>query len=355
MPTSMRCAALFLAGLLGTGWAATAVATAGAGAGADQAGVEGDLKRMQGSWATDSFSGAPAIFRFEGTRLEVKAQEVEYTIAVTLDPTAKPEKAIDLKTEKSTIAGAVGKTSPGIYRFEGDEKLIICFRGQGDRPKAYETQGFEQWRVELRRLTPGDGDRKAEEKTKAVAPAAANSDAPLPDGWPKVTAPGVIEVKTYPKYRSAIVREKAISMARGEGMFFALFGHITGKGVEMTAPVVMTYEPRIVEHVGEKGEASMEFLYQHPDQGQVGPGVGKVKVEDHPAVTVVSLGVQGEINPRQMHELVGRLRAWLDEHRDQWVADGPPRRLGYHGPMTPVSRRMNEVQIPVRPAGGKSS
>lgn len=352
MPTRMRWAALLLAGLLGAGRTATVAV-------ADEAAVEGDLKRMQGSWATDSFSGTPAIFRFEGTRLEVKTQEVEYTIAVILDETAKPEKTIDLKTEKSTIASAVGKTSPGIYRFEGDEKLIICFRGQGDRPKTYETQGFEQWRVELRRLTPGDRDSKAEgkaqTKTKTVAPAAANSDAPLPDGWPKVTAPGAIEVKTYPNYRSAIVREKAISMARGEGMFFALFGHITGKGVEMTAPVVMTYEPRIVEHVGEKGEASMEFLYQHRDQGQVGPGIGKVKVEDHPSITVVSLGVQGEINARQMHEHVGRLRAWLDEHRDQWVADGPPRRLGYHGPMTPVSRRMNEVQIPVRPARGKSS
>jgi uncharacterized protein (TIGR03067 family) len=336
MPTKMRWAWLFLAG---------------------GAAVEGDLERMQGSWATDSFSGKPAIFRFEGLRLEVKTEDVQYKIAVALDEKARPERTIDLKTEESTIAGAVGKTSPGIYKFEGDDKLIICFRAQGERPKSYETQGFEQWRLELNRLSGGaKGAREADADAKSVAPAAADSDAPLPDGWPKVTAPGAIEVKTYPKYRSAIVRDKAATISRGEGRFFPLFGHITTKGIAMTAPVVMTYEPRIVENIGEKGEASMGFLYQHPDQGQVGPGVGKVKVEDHPAVTVVSLGLQGDINPARMRDSVARLRAWLDQHKGEWVADGPPRLLGYYGPQTPVARRLHEAQIPVRPArGGKSS
>jgi uncharacterized protein (TIGR03067 family) len=352
MTSKMRWACLFLASLMGTG----RVVVAGGGRAA--AVVEGDLKRMQGSWATDSFGEKPAHFTFNGSKLEVKTPDVEYRIAITIDEKARPERTIDLKTEESTIAVAVGKTSPGIYKFEGDDTLIVCFRARGDRPGTYETQGFEQWRVELKRLSGGaaGGTKAAAPGAKAVAPAAADSDAPLPEGWPRVTAPGAIEVKTYPKYRSAIVREKAATMARGEGMFFSLFGHITTRRIEMTAPVVMTYEPRIVEHVGEKGEASMEFLYQHPDQGQLGPGVGKVKVEDHPAVTVVSMGVQGEIEPERMRASVERLRAWLDEHKREWVAAGPPRRLGYHGPQTPVARRVNEVQIPIRPVGeGKSS
>lgn len=347
MRPTMRWAPLFLATVLGPG--------AGGAVLADEAAVAGDLKRMQGSWATDSFGRKPALFTFKGSRLEVKAPDVEYEAAITLDEKARPERAIDMKTVASTIAGAVGKTSSGIYRFEDDDRMILCFGDRGDRPRTYETRGLEQRRVELRRLTNDPADRKMAAASPAQPPAAADSDAPLPEGWPKVTAPGAIEVKSYPRYRSAIVREKAATMARGEGMFFALFAHITGKGVEMTAPVVMTYEPRIVERVGEKGEASMEFLYQHPDQGQLGAGVGKVKVEDHPAVTVVSLGVQGDVGAARMHESVERLRGWLEEHRKEWVAAGPPRRLGYHGPQTPVARRLNEVQIPVRPAGGKSS
>ena len=185
---------------------------------------------------------------------------------------------------------------------------------------------------------------------KKVEPKAADADAPLPEGWPPVTQPGAIEVKTYPKYRSAIVRENKASVARSDGMFFALFGHISGKRIEMTAPVVMTYEPRIIAHPDEKGEASMEFLYQHPDQGATGPGIGKVKVEDHPSVTVVSLGVQGRMDAERMKSSVDKLHAWLEEHRAEWVADGRPRRLGYHGPMTAVSRQLNEVQIPIRKA-----
>ena len=49
-------------------------------------------------------------------------------------------------------------------------------------------------------------------------------------------------------------------------------------------------------------------------------------------------------------EAVATLRKWLDEHKGEWVEDGPPRRLGYHGPMTPPVQRLWEVQIPVKEA-----
>jgi hypothetical protein len=47
---------------------------------------------------------------------------------------------------------------------------------------------------------------------------------------------------------------------------------------------------------------------------------------------------------------VATLRKWLDEHKGEWVEDGPPRRLGYHGPMTPSVQRLWEIQIPVKEA-----
>lgn len=311
--------------------------------GTDDSGVEGDLKRMQGKWSTDSIAGTPATFTFQGRSLRVKAEGVDYVISVTLDEKARPEKTIEMKTKESTNAGAVGATSPGIYRFEGDDKLILCFRARGERPTAYETQGVEQWRVELRR-------EAAPAPPGAAKPDAADSDAPLPEGWPGATEPGAIEVKAYPKYRSAILRNKDARASEDDKLFFPLFAHISGRGIAMTAPVIMTYAPRVLERDDEKGEVSMEFLYRRPDQGQAGKGIGNVKVEDHPAVTVVSLGVQGELDEAQMRRAVAKLRTWLDGHKEEWVACGPPRRLGYHGPQTPRDRRLNEVQIPIERA-----
>ena len=52
----------------------------------------------------------------------------------------------------------------------------------------------------------------------------------------------------------------------------------------------------------------------------------------------------------QMRDAVATLHKWLDGHKEKWVEDGPPRRLGYHGPMTPPAQRLWEVQIPVKTA-----
>lgn len=109
----------------------------------------------------------------------------------------------------------------------------------------------------------------------------------------------------------------------------------------------------MIEAPGTKGEASMEFLYRRPDQGETGPGAEGVRVEDRPAATFVCLGLQGRMDEARLREGVARLRGWLGEHRAEWSADGPPRQLGYHGPDTPVGRQLWGVQIPVRPASDK--
>jgi hypothetical protein len=61
------------------------------------------------------------------------------------------------------------------------------------------------------------------------------------------------------------------------------------------------------------------------------------------------MGVQGKMDDNLMREGVLKLQAWLKEHSSEWTEAGKPRRLGYHGPMTPVSQRLWEVQIPVKP------
>lgn len=184
-------------------------------------------------------------------------------------------------------------------------------------------------------------------------PKPGNADAPFAAGWPDATTPGKIEIKQYPAYRSAVARAKNASMGSDNLMFFSLFRHITRSNVEMTSPVVNTYEPKMIENPKALGEVSMEFLYSSPDLGKAGKGVGAVEVVDHPAATYVCLGVQGRMDDQLMIEGVSKLRQWLDQNKAEWVEDGLPRRLGYHGPMTPVAQRLWEVQLPVKAVARK--
>ncbi|ADV61994.1 hypothetical protein Isop_1409 [Isosphaera pallida ATCC 43644] len=179
----------------------------------------------------------------------------------------------------------------------------------------------------------------------------ADSDSPLAEDWPGGTAPGTIEVKRYPAYRSAVATAKGIPVNSGADgvLFMTLFNHISKNDIAMTTPVVNTYDEVMIETPGEKGVMTMEFIYRTPRMGNPGRD-GAVEVKDHPAATYVALGIQGRMNTQIMLDGVARLEKWLEEHKDEWVAAGPPRRLGYHGPMTPESQKLWEVQIPIKPA-----
>lgn len=195
------------------------------------------------------------------------------------------------------------------------------------------------------------GSNSKADDNPSVPPRPADSDSPLAAGWPGATKPGTIEVKRYPAYRSAVARARDAGMPADNVLFWPLFNHISRKGIEMTTPVVNTYTPAMLEEAKATGDMSMEFVYRTPTTGETGPGVGAVKVEDHPAATFVCLGLQGRMNADRLRDGAARLKTWLDEHKGEWVADGPPRRLGYHGPMTPADQRLWEIQVPVRPAG----
>jgi hypothetical protein len=172
----------------------------------------------------------------------------------------------------------------------------------------------------------------------------------MAEGWPGATRPGAIEVKRYPAYRSAVAHAKDAALPADNVLFWPLFNHISRRGIAMTTPVVNTYTPAMIATPNATGEMSMEFVYRTPKTGEPGAGVGAVKVEDHPAATYVCLGIQGRMNPDRLREGARKLEAWLDEHRAEWVAAGPLRRLGYHGPMTLAAQRLWEVQIPVKPS-----
>lgn len=193
-------------------------------------------------------------------------------------------------------------------------------------------------------------------RIEGVEPKAADADSPLPVGFPGGTAPGVIEVKEYPAYRSAVARGERMAMRSGDSLFWSLFKHIERNQIAMTAPVINTYPTELVDDPAARGEVSMEFLYREPDQGKTGPDGRTVEVLDHPGGRYVCLGIQGRMSEETMREGVAALRGWLAAHASEWVAAGPPRRLGYHGPMTAMRRRLWEVQIPIRPAseGGKA-
>lgn len=169
-------------------------------------------------------------------------------------------------------------------------------------------------------------------------------EAPLPEGFPAPAPVGEIQIKQYPKYRLARTQ-----MAGAEnGAFWTLFLHIKKKDIAMTAPVEMTYETG----KDKLRTQAMAFLYRSTEQGKAGQDE-KVNVIDVPAMTVLSLGMRGDVSKAKLREAKGHLDAWLQRHSDEYEASGPLRVMGYNSPFVAVNRRFTEVEIPVRP-GGKS-
>ena len=199
-------------------------------------------------------------------------------------------------------------------------------------------------------------DPPADEKSPRAAADPTEGDAPLPEGFPDPTAPGVVEVKQYPAYRSAKVEGEGMSLDSGDFLFWPLFRHISRKDIAMTAPVINTYDdPKMLSGEDARGKVAMEFLYRRPDQGETGADGNLVDVQDHPAAQFVCLGYRGRMSEETIRKGYDKLQTWLSEHEDEWKTSGPPRRLGYNGPMTPEAERNWEIQIPIEPADSDAS
>lgn len=113
---------------------------------ADQA----DLKKLEGTWTVPAGDGGTVTYTFKGKSLSIQAPSRSYRMTVKIDADAKPEKTIDFQIDEGPD-DAKGKTSKGIYKFDGEDKFIFCMRPRGERPDKYEMIGFEQILSELKR------------------------------------------------------------------------------------------------------------------------------------------------------------------------------------------------------------
>lgn len=118
---------------------------------ADEPKIEGDLKRLQGDWITKDEAGNESKWNFKGDKVLLKAQpgDREYSMTIKLDEKAKPDKTLDFAVADDS-KNAKGVKSPGIYKFDGDKKVTICFSADGQaRPNEYKTDLPNSFSVEL--------------------------------------------------------------------------------------------------------------------------------------------------------------------------------------------------------------
>jgi uncharacterized protein (TIGR03067 family) len=109
-----------------------------------------ELKKMEGAWSVPSGFGGEVTYTFKGKSLAIESPNRSYKMTIKLDSKAKPEKSIDFQIDEAPD-DAKGKLSKGIYKFEDDGALTLCFRGEGERPKEFEQIGFEQIVTKLKR------------------------------------------------------------------------------------------------------------------------------------------------------------------------------------------------------------
>ena len=163
------------------------------------------------------------------------------------------------------------------------------------------------------------------------------SEAQRPDGWPKITPVGKVELKERPPFRIAVA--EAANGSGGEGRLFGtLFRHIQDRDIPMTAPVTMTRST-----AGQM--ESMGFLYENLDVGSVG-AAGGAEVQDRPSAIVVSTGLRGGYNAKSYANGLTRLHNFLEE-RAHLQPIGEPVYMGYNSPFVPGFLKYAELQIEV--------
>ncbi len=173
-------------------------------------------------------------------------------------------------------------------------------------------------------------------------------EAPLPEGWPKPSLPGLVRLKKYPAVRAAWARQKE----NRNSQFRVLFRHIQKRDVAMTAPVVMEYDRQAAGDARQLNETeAMAFLYRRPGQDQAGE-FGQVEVVNDPSTEVISVGMKGAYSTDRFRKGLDQLQQWLRDN-PSYQAAGPPRVLAYHSPFMLWWRKYSEVQIPVRAANDK--
>ena len=169
---------------------------------------------------------------------------------------------------------------------------------------------------------------------------------PLPEGYPAPTAPGRVELKTYPVVRRAKVEGKIAPDLASNFGFWKLFTHIKSRDIAMTSPVEMEYDIDVGAPSPKVAGWAMSFLYRTPDLGPTGIA-GAVVVEDEARMSFISVGFQGGYGVKQLTQRIDQLKEELAKHPHLELA-GKPRALFYNGPEVRSPLRWGEAQLPVR-------
>ena len=109
-----------------------------------------DLKKFDGTWISKDANTGDATWTFEKGKLKLEAPGRTYKITVKVDASAKPHKAMEMKVDEDS-PNAKNFDGPAIYKFEGDDKVSICFGTQA-RPTEFTTKDdFSAFNFELNR------------------------------------------------------------------------------------------------------------------------------------------------------------------------------------------------------------
>ena len=178
---------------------------------------------------------------------------------------------------------------------------------------------------------------------------------PLPEGYPRPTPPGVVELKRYPEVRRATFEGEGAGpngMENSRQAFWPLFQHIKSRDIAMTAPVEIEYQEI---QAGKENEGtqtkdwSMSFLYRSKENGPT-ESHDRITVADTQPITVISTGITGDATREQIERALKTLNQALAD-LDDWRTTDEVRVLGYNGPDVPQGERWSEVQIKLTTAG----
>ena len=117
---------------------------------ADDPKIDGDLKKMQGTWVNAVADGVDHHWIIKGDTVKASVNGLDYTCRITVDSRANPLPTADF-TIKLGPEDSAGKTARGIYKFDGDRLIFCVALPCGDaRPGDFKTVEKESYVIELK-------------------------------------------------------------------------------------------------------------------------------------------------------------------------------------------------------------
>jgi uncharacterized protein (TIGR03067 family) len=107
-----------------------------------------ELKKFDGAWLSKDPNIGDATWTFTGGKLKLEAPGRTYKITIKVDPAAKPNRTMEMKVDADS-PNAKDFNGPAIYKFESDDKIVLCFGTQA-RPTEFATkEDFTAFNFEL--------------------------------------------------------------------------------------------------------------------------------------------------------------------------------------------------------------